>query len=221
MWWRQTWHVSVSEFVRDVTSRCAQSCTRSESRVTAVVGATSSEGFLVDKTSDHRRRSGNEMSLVSRFGVAFQSMNRSRFLLVRVASRSCLLWCLASHGVMSHWRALLPHAVNCGRFCFWRRQTVIFCLCVKYLGNHCQIRTEDVFGPSLGRVWRSRSKSPGTKTAFSALSAACVRFMFGKTSLTSSSLSVLQTCGRSQNYWRSRLTVFTACGFGRMSTELP
>jgi len=56
-----------------------------------VVGATSSEGFLVDKTSDHRRRSGNEMSLVSRFGVAFQSMNRSRFLLVRVASRSCLL----------------------------------------------------------------------------------------------------------------------------------
>jgi len=37
-----------------------------------------------------------------------------------------------------------------------------FCLCMKYLWN-CwtdlhQIHSEDVFGPSLGRVWRSRSK---------------------------------------------------------------
>jgi len=24
---------------------------------------------------------------------------------------------------------------NCGRFCFWRRQCVVFCLCMKYLGN--------------------------------------------------------------------------------------
>jgi len=30
---------------------------------------------------------------------------------------------------------ILPHAVNCGRFCFWRRQAAIFCLCMKYLGN--------------------------------------------------------------------------------------
>jgi len=81
-------------------------------------------------------------------------------------------------------------AVNCGRliiiiiiirfvkrqnvkrlpwFCFWRRQSVVFCLCVKYLGN-CwtdlrQIHREDMFGPSLGRVWRSwqRSRSLGTE----------------------------------------------------------
>jgi len=45
--------------------------------------------------------------------------------------------------------------VNCGRFSFWRRQSV-FCLCMKYLGNRWtdlrHIHTEDVFGPSLGRV---------------------------------------------------------------------
>jgi len=28
----------------------------------------------------------------------------------------------------------LPHAVNCERFCFWRR-LLHFCLCMKYLGN--------------------------------------------------------------------------------------
>jgi len=35
-----------------------------------------------------------------------------------------------------------------------------------------QIHMEDVFGPSLGRVWRSRS-----------ILAACVQFMFGKIAL--------------------------------------
>jgi len=63
----------------------------------------------------------------------------------------CLLWC----------DELLPRAVNCVRFCFWRCLWV-FCLCMKYLGNRWtdvrQIHTEDVFGASLGRVWRSRSK---------------------------------------------------------------
>jgi len=53
---------------------------------------------------------------------------------------------------------------------FWRCMWP-FCLCTKYLGN-CgadlrQIHLEDVFGPSLEQVWRSRS-----------ISAACVRFMF-------------------------------------------
>ena len=50
------------------------------------------------------------------------------------------------------------------------------CRTMKYLGNRWtdlrQIHGEDVFGPSLGRVWRSRS-----------ISAAYVRFMIGKTSL--------------------------------------
>jgi len=52
-------------------------------------------------------------------------------------------------------------AVNCGGSCFWRHQS-IFCLCIKYLGNHWtdlrQIYMEDVFGPSLGGVWRSKVK---------------------------------------------------------------
>ena len=41
----------------------------------------------------------------------------------------------------------------------------LFCLCMKYLGNRWtdlrQIHTEDVFGPSLGRVWKLRSKVKG------------------------------------------------------------
>jgi len=52
----------------------------------------------------------------------------------------------------------LLHAVNCGRFCFWCHQSVVFCLCMKYLWNRlthlCQIHTEDEFGPSLGRFCR-------------------------------------------------------------------
>jgi len=54
-----------------------------------------------------------------------------------------------------------PHAVNCVRFCFWH-SLWLFCLCVKYLGYRWtdlrQIHIGDMFGPSLGRVWRSRSK---------------------------------------------------------------
>jgi len=45
-----------------------------------------------------------------------------------------------------------------------------------------QIHTEDMFGPSLGRVWRSRSKDKVVRDKtwhFWALLAACVWFMFG------------------------------------------
>ena len=91
---------------------------------------------------------------------------------------------------------LLPHAVKCRRFCFWRLQYVLFRFCIKHLRNHWtdlrQIHTEDVFGPSLGQVWRSRSNVKGQghqeqKWHFLALSAACVcvLFMFGKTFLAS------------------------------------
>jgi len=83
---------------------------------------------------------------------------------------------------------ILPHALNPGRFCFWRRQSVVFfSLCMKYLGNRWmdlrQIHTEDVSGLSLG-VWRSRSNvkrqgHQGQKLHFLALSAAWMRFMFG------------------------------------------
>jgi len=98
---------------------------------------------------------------------------------------------------------VLPHAVNCGRFSFWRRQSVVFCLCMKYLGNRRtnlrQIHKEDVFRQSLRRVRRSRSKVEGQghqgqrNGIFAALSTACVRFMFGKTSLASSLVAYLFT----------------------------
>jgi len=81
------------------------------------------------------------------------------------------LWNLVANFELSQF---LPLEVNCVRFCFWRCLW-LFLLCVKYLGNRWtdlrQIHTEDVFGPSLGRVWRSRSRS---------ISAACVRFVFEK-----------------------------------------
>ena len=85
------------------------------------------------------------------------------------------------------------HAVNCVRSCFWR------CLSVTFLFVH-EISREPLngFAPnSQGRrVWYlapmclnakvkgQRARSPGTKKRpFSALSASCVRFIFGKTSL--------------------------------------
>ena len=60
---------------------------------------------------------------------------------------------------------------------WWRQWTVensvfgtvslVFCLCMKYLRNRWtdlhQIHTEDVFGPSLGRGWRSQSKIKVTR----------------------------------------------------------
>ena len=46
---------------------------------------------------------------------------------------------------------------NCIRFCFWR---CLWRFCVWNISgtDFCQIHREDVFGPSLGQVWRSRSK---------------------------------------------------------------
>jgi len=63
-------------------------------------------------------------------------------------------------------------------FCVWT---------MKHLGNRWMdlrhVHREDVFGSSLGRVWRSRS-----------ISVACVRFMFGKTYLLSSFNLNLRLC---------------------------
>jgi len=90
---------------------------------------------------------------------------------------------------------LLPHSVNCRRFCFWCRQSVVFCLWWNILGTTERICTKFtwktclLFGPLLGRVWRSRTKvkgHQGQKWHSSALSVACMRFVFGKTSLASS-----------------------------------
>jgi len=78
---------------------------------------------------------------------------------------------------------------------FLRHQSVGFFVCVRNILNHwtdlLQIHTEDVFGPLRRQVWRSKSKikgqgHQGQKQHFSALLAAFMRFMFGKTSLGSS-----------------------------------
>jgi len=67
--------------------------------------------------------------------------------------------------------------------------SVTFCLCMKYLRNRLtdlrQIHSEDVFGPSLGRVWMSgqRSRWPRTKQALFSPLVACMQLMFRKTSL--------------------------------------
>jgi len=72
------------------------------------------------------------------------------------------------------------HAFNCVRFCFWRRQSLVFCLCLKYIGNSLT----DYFAPnSLRRpVWAFARTSlkvevkgqghQGQKRHFSALLAA-------------------------------------------------
>jgi len=107
---------------------------------------------------------------------------------------------------------LLPHTVNGVRFCF-SAAVCLYYFCMKYLWNRWtdlrQIHREDVFGPSLGRVWMSRSNVKVTRDKKRAVhsyhprqrrngtrslqitsccsrqdrSAACARFMFGKTTL--------------------------------------
>ena len=63
-------------------------------------------------------------------------------------------------------RKLLIARSELGKVCFWRCLW-LFCLCLKYPRNRWtdlrQFHTEDVFGPSLGHVWRSRSKVKFTR----------------------------------------------------------
>ena len=80
--------------------------------------------------------------------------------------------------------------MNCGRFCFWRRQSAFF------LYEICRERLNGFAPNSQGRrVWSLTRTSlkvkvkgqgrRGQKRHFSTLPAACVRFMFGETSLSS------------------------------------
>jgi len=88
--------------------------------------------------------------------------------------------------------------VNCGSFCFWRRQSVFFVsnssgTAERVLALH-RIQTEDVWflaRESL-KVKVKGQGHQGQKTAwhFPALSMDCVRFMFGETSLASSWLLI-------------------------------
>jgi len=79
----------------------------------------------------------------------------------------------------------LPHAVNCGRFCFWRRQFV-FCVCVCVCVWNISETAERICTKftrktcHLDEFKGQGQRSKVTKTAFSALFLACVRFIFGK-----------------------------------------
>ena len=100
------------------------------------------------------------------------------------------------------------HAVNCIRFCFWRCLWVFVCVwyisraaertCAKFTGKMCLVPRSDKF-----ECQGQRSRSPGTKRHFSTLSAACVRFMFGKTFLASSFVFLLWRASSEQYYWIS------------------
>jgi len=100
----------------------------------------------------------------------------------------------------SHWNpGSTPETVVLFYCTHWTAEGSVFgavILCVKYLKNRWtdlrQIHAEDEFPPSLRRVWRSRSA--GRKTAFFGLSATCVRFVFGKTSLAFSFYRATQLC---------------------------
>jgi len=96
------------------------------------------------------------------------------------------------HRLHSAYPALLPHAVNCARFCFcavcdyfagvWNIFETVERICAKFTGKTCMVTRSDGLNV---KVEGQRSRCPGTKLAFSALSVACVRFEFRKTSLVS------------------------------------
>ena len=131
--------------------------------------------------------------------------NRSSYLHARLSLsagsiHTCCLCSTRVYVLFSHFHHFLPHAVNCGRFCFWRRQSLVFLFVYEIISQkllngfapnsrgtarECLVPRSDEFEGQVLKVKGQRSKSPG-KRHFSALSAACVRFMFGKTSLASS-----------------------------------
>ena len=79
-------------------------------------------------------------------------------------------------------RKVLFLALSVTFLCVWNVSGTAQRICAKFTGKTCLVPRSEGFE---GQCQRSRS--PGTKTAFSALSAACVRFVFGITSLTCSS----------------------------------
>ena len=64
----------------------------------------------------------------------------------------------------------LPHAVNCGRFCFWRRQSVFFVcvrnisgtaerICAKFTWKMCLVPRSDEFEGQRAKVKVTRDKN--------------------------------------------------------------
>ena len=99
----------------------------------------------------------------------------SPFLQSHFYSRSCIALAIAMIAIF--YSCYLPQAVNCGRFCFWHRQSAVLFV------YETPRETVERLCAKFTRRRGQRPKPPRTKTAFSA---ACVRFMSGKTSLATS-----------------------------------
>ena len=102
-----------------------------------------------------------------------------QFFFLNLLSRNGLLHCLCLSllkpldTTVPVSGASLLHAVNCERFCFWRHHFVVFCLCMKYLGEPLNGFEPYSHGRRLWSLARmslkvkvKRSRSPGTKTIF-------------------------------------------------------
>ena len=79
--------------------------------------------------------------------------------------------------------------------CVWHISRTAERTCAKFTGKMCLVPRSDKF-----ECQGQRSRSLGTKRHSSALSAACVRFMFGKTSLASSFVFLLWRASSEQYY---------------------
>jgi len=87
---------------------------------------------------------------------------------------------------------IITHAVNCGRFCFWRRQSAYFWFMYEISRKPLNGLAPNSHGKCVWSHARTNLKVKvkgqghrGQKRYLSALSAACVRSMFGKISLAS------------------------------------
>ena len=86
-------------------------------------------------------------------------------------------------------------------FCFWRRQSVVFSFVYEIFRESLNRFAPNSHGRRAWSLARTSLKvkvkdqdDQGQKRHFSALSAACVRFMFGKTSLACSLVLLLHKC---------------------------
>jgi len=121
----------------------------------------------------------------------------------------CFVILLPVWWIKMHIKYFSSLPVNCGRFCFWRRQCVVFVrkwnisgtakrICAKFTRTTWLVPRSDEFE---GQCQRSRSA--WTKRHSSVISAACMRFMFGKTSVACSAY-----CGE----WRLSASANRASG---------
>ena len=69
-----------------------------------------------------------ELRIRKRYDSLRTENSHTIYMITDLHKRSChdvLFMSLYSLYILSCLHALLPHATNCGRFCFWRRQSVV------------------------------------------------------------------------------------------------